>query len=398
MKSIKCLSLLLIAGVVLILAAAGCGEQKKDPAESQMLVVKRQYVKVKGSNPDAWEFAEFSVDIPVEGPQPLLDSIKAFLNENLYKAFEAVDFDEDSTWFTPKDVYTDDMSCLLDSYVDKYSDHLKNMEWVWPSGFSFFMVAQTESFVTYGLEAYQGRAAVMYCHTFSKKDGHEVDEIITKENLLRFLKDHPDVKHPFYDLEIFNNEDVYYNLGLLEDGALCISAMQNDIVISKFGYKELLPYLSTEAQELVNTIGNTKYLYEDWSLGEEIGRVKTTNGKTVCLMQRPPLWGGFGLLVSENEDFYKDKAYTLTAYTVKDGHFVRNDEIFPTPRVEFELPNVAWEGPHFEDNDYYRFDPANNILLAPYRKGLALVDFISYKFDGKHFVKMTNGVTRDEQK
>ena len=353
-----------------------------------MLIVKRQHVKVNAPKPDACEFVEFYVDVPVEGPQPLLDSIKAFLNENLYLAFEAVDFEEDSTWFTPKDVYADDMSSLLDSYVGKYSEHLKNMEWIWTSSFSFFLVAQTESFVTYGLEAYQGRGSVMYCHTFSKKDGHEVGEIITKENLLRFLKNHPDVKHPFYNVDLLKNKEVSFDFGLLEDGALCIAEpIQNCNIISKFGYKELLPYLSTEAQELVNSIGNKKCLYEDWSLGEEIGRVKTPDGETVCLMQRPPLWADF-VFESENEDFYQDKTYTLTAYTLKDGHHVKNDKILPTPRLEFEFPDVAWSGPHFEEKDYYRWDPTQNLLLAPYRKGDALVDFILFKFDGKHFVKI----------
>ncbi len=382
---------LILAGMMTILVLTGCHDTSKN---AQPLVVVRQHVRFGSYNSQ-----DIAVDVPIKGPRPLLDSLKVFLNAEVYRVFESLAFESgNATTFTPKDVYTNDMSRLLDSYADTYSGHIgKISEWDWPSGFSLFLVAQTESFVTYGLEFYRGRGSSMCCHTFSKKDGHKIGEIITEENLVKFLNDHPSVEHPFFDFQIYGEEPSqwkFFEVGLLEDGALCINeCWQNHYLASKFSYKKLLPYLSSEAQELINTRGETKFLYEDCSLGEPIGKVKTFDGETICLMTRLPLWDGFGTFSYLGEAFEKDKAYTLTAYTMKKGDYVRNDNVFPTPRLKFEFPNGAWSGPIMEDNEYYLFDAKNKLLLAPYKKEEFVVDFLTYRFDGKRFVVMGDDIT-----
>lgn len=378
---------LILTGMMMVLVLTGCHDTSTN---TQPLVVVRQHVRFGSYNPQ-----DIAVDVPIKGPRPLLDSLKVFLNAEVYRVFESLDFESDNTTtFTPKEVYTKDMSRLLDSYADHYSSHIgKITEWYWPSGFSLFLVAQTESFVTYALEFYRGRGSSMCCHTFSKKDGHKIGEIITEENLVKFLNDHPSVEHPFFKYQINEWEPgdwKFFEAGLLEDGALCIN--ESDILASIFDYKKLLPYLSSEAQELINTRGETKFLYEDCSLGEPIGKVKTIDGETICLMTRPPLWNSFESFYYLGEVFEKDKAYTLTAYTMKRGGYVRNDKVFPTPRLKFEFPNGAWSGPRMKDNEYYLFDAKNKLLLAPYKKEEFVVVFLTFRFDGRHFVMVDEGI------
>ncbi len=380
MKNTKKFRLLLIAGVALSLAVIGCGEKRTESLDPQMVVVKKQHVIVDDSNPESWYSAKFAVDVPVEGPQPLIDSLKMFLNKELYHAFESFDFEikEDSCLLAFEEVYTDDLSCLLDSYAHKYADHFKEMEWTWPGGLSLYMIAQTESFVTYGLESWMGRGSSMYCHTFSKKDGHKIGAVITEDNLLRFHNDHPDGT-------ILDNPNMEcFDMGLLEDGVLGINrCWQNHYFTKKFNYnRELLTYLTEEAQEMINSKGITTYAYDEWSLGEDIGKVKTTGGETFYLMQRTPLW-------DETTIFDEDtkKTYTLTAYIMQDGHYVRNDEVlYPHSRMEFEFPECAWSGPEaLREDVYFIFDNDSNILYVPHRKGLCAMEYEVYKFNGNRF-------------
>ena len=109
---------LTLAGMIATLALTGCHSKATD--ESQILVVERQYVKLEGIS--RWDFAEFAVDVPIKGPQPLLDSIKAFLNETLYKICE---IEEGAPRYSAKKIYTDNMSNLLTSYTNKYAGYLK---------------------------------------------------------------------------------------------------------------------------------------------------------------------------------------------------------------------------------------------------------------------------------
>ena len=90
-----------------------------------------------------------------------MDALTDFLNESLYVAYESA-----SNFYSPEDVvffhsqvYTEDLSNLLDSYVDSYIniDAEKSKETVKEVvenmfNLNLFLIAQTESFVTYGLE------------------------------------------------------------------------------------------------------------------------------------------------------------------------------------------------------------------------------------------------------
>ena len=380
---------LLMAGMMMFIAI-GCGGQKQDQSESQMLVVERQHFRLIAHNPYVNK-GDFAIDIPISGPQQLIDSLKVFLNHELYKDIE--NYLDNSVHFTEKEMYQDNLTGMMSYYEEKYKpfeEELKD-----PACFNLFLIAQTESFVTYGMDCCGGRGAVFYCHTFSKKDGHKLGETITKTNLLRFMGEHPEIENPFSETGIPGGDWAFFDLGLLEDGAICVNEdWQNYYYAQKFDYKELMPYLSKEAQEFIKEKGATKYSYESWLMGEQIGKVETTDHETIFLMYRPPLWEGFACFaggpISDDEDsvydpFHQDKVYTLTAYTNKDGQYVRKD-VFPTPRFEFEFPNWACSKPaSFDDDEFFVYNEADNMLFVPYVTEAKEVYFLSYKFDGQHF-------------
>ena len=386
MKRTKRFSLLLVVGV-LLLSVFGCGGQKNNSIDPQMLVVERHRVQIETSSNDSYPItADFVVDIPLYGPQSLMDSLEVFINKTLYEEFDhsfepwdgwdSVPFSENE-WFE-YDKLGWELTDILEYYVHKYSPYTEQL--FNTKSCSVLLVAQTDAFVTFGIEYWGCGGSCgsnLYCHTFSKKDGHKIGQIIEEQDIYRFFEDHPEV------------EPYYSEFGLLEDGVLCIDEdQQNHYCASYCEYKELLPYLSSEAQELVNSIGKTKYSDEDWSLGEQIGSVKTTGGKDVYLMRRPPLWDGF-------VDFCADGTlpqgviYTLTAYTNQDGRYVKEEKVLPKPRMEFEFPHVAWEGPYsLWDRDYFIYDDEQNMLFVPEKIGDWKVEFTPLHFNGERFVSV----------
>lgn len=398
MKNTKKFSLWILITGVMTFAAIGCGGQKQGQSESQMLIVERQQFQLTAHDPYINK-GVFAIDIPISGSQQLIDSLKVFFNHVLHNHLESsleTSWNLDSVHFTEKEMYQDNLMGMMSYYEDKYKPFEEELEA--PVSFNLFLIAQTESFVTYGMNCCAGRGAVFYCHTFSKKDGHKLGETITKANLLRFMGEHPEIENPFSETGIPDGDWAFFDLGLLEDGAICVNeSWQNYYYAQKFDYKDLMPYLSKEAQELIKEKGTTNYLYENWSMGEQIGKVETNGHETIYLMYRPPLWQGFACFaggpISDDENvhnpFCQDKAYTLTAYTKKDGKYIKKD-VFPTPRFEFEFPNWACSKPaSFENDDYFVFNEANNILYVPYVTEERNVDFALYKFDGQRFVPIS---------
>lgn len=285
-----------LAGMIAALALAGCRNgntynNSKATDESQILVVERQYVKLEGVNPNGWEFAEFAVDVPIKGPQPLLDSIKAFMNETLYKMCE---IKEDAPKYSIEKVYTDNMYNLLTSYANKYAGYVKeNVEWFVHN--NIFLIAQTESFVTYGIECYHGSGSTgseFYCYTFSTKDGHRVKDIMNWQDIKRFIDDHPNVRHPYGQWQLesdgkANEEWNLYDVGLLYNGLLLVNEDHaNHYVIGTIPYKEILTYLSKDAQNLVKNMGAPSE-WKDYFIGERLASVITKDGRAIELTVVP---------------------------------------------------------------------------------------------------------------
>ena len=118
---------------------------------SPLLVVEEQHTEVQAnkSNNYACE-AQFTIDVPVKGPRVLVDSVMAFLNKELYHAFEnGLDLGIGKVKFDQKKIVSNDAENLLSHYRDIYEPLLKE-ELDYTLSFTLKMEAQTESFVTYG--------------------------------------------------------------------------------------------------------------------------------------------------------------------------------------------------------------------------------------------------------
>lgn len=265
-QSLKASLWLIVAGTMTALAFAGC-HNNKPTSNSQLLVVERQYVSW-----DSYRWQGIAVDVPIKGPQPLLDSIKTFLYEEPWPA--TFYDDDDMPIITPKATHVIDISSLLASYADKYEE-------VYNGDFSenIFLIAQTESFVTYGVEVFTmggcGGRSQLYLQTFSKADGHKISNIIRPEDVARF--------DPYNDL--YGGE-----CGLMHDGIL-VDGRQGPDYETGYGfllYEDVFPYLSMEAQKLVKNMGEVSK-WKDCFVGERLATVKTHDNRTIDLTVRPAI-------------------------------------------------------------------------------------------------------------
>lgn len=389
MKKMKNLSLLFLVGVVLVIAVTGCGIQKKESNDTQPLVVERQYAQLAGIS--EWDIAEYAVDVPVKGPQPLLDSIKSFLNKELFYAFQ--EYAIDTVLYKAEEVYTDDMTHLLDSYVDKYADRIKK-DVCWFFTINMFMIAQTESFVTYGIECYHGSGSTgseFKCYSFDKKDGHRIENIIKWKDVKNFIQDHPDVENPFSEFQVETEgiEDGcdFFAFGLAEDGLLIVNQDHgNHYVVGLEDYKNVEPYLSKEARKLVKTMGITT---SDCFVGDRIGFVKTSDGRTIVLTEMPSghTWSGEGLLIHNIWEF--DQDIKLQAfYNTKDGYVPAN-VIDGKSVIESNWDDFLSSNPN---KTFFAFDSSNDNLYIPLPENVMMGKhdccdrYNVWHFDGKEFV------------
>ena len=370
---------LILAGMIAVLALAGCRNgntynNSKATDESQILVVERQYVKLEGVSPNGWEFAEFAVDVPIKGPQPLLDSIKAFMNETLYKMCE---IEEDTPRYSTEEVYTDNMYNLLTSYANKYAGYLKeNLEWFVCN--NIFLIAQTESFVTYGIECYHGSGSTgseFYCYTFSTKDGRRVKDIMNWQDIKRFIDDHPNAEHPFDQWQLesdgkANEEWNLYDVGLLCNGLLLVNEDQaNHYVIGTIPYKEILTYLSKDAQNLVKNMG-ASIEWEDCFVGERIASIQESKTRELVLIVRPQV---HDMLLTNNDDNeqlgyemsndYSFDRVGLFAFYVENGIYTAAN-VFDGDSIL----TVLWDELHTtapNEDCPYAYDPETKKLYVP---------------------------------
>lgn len=256
---------ILITGFVFIITACNTSNMKF----SKDLIVVEQIDSIHGghdANNYCW--ASFNVDVPVNGPQVLFDSVIALVNREIYKMcefcieHEYVDRPGVYVAFSEKELFTDDGERLLSHYLDKYKplieDSLGNT-----FGFELKLEAQTEKYVTYGMEYTHCGASCgseKYFYIFDKNDGHLVKDIVSHENLVRFFNDYPEYNSIGDDPWLgragwqFSPEDDAnkYDYGLLEDHfSLAIQRSGDHFIILSIPYGQIFSYLSPEAQALV---------------------------------------------------------------------------------------------------------------------------------------------------
>ncbi len=202
-------------------------------------------------------------DLPVKGPKTLVDSILVFLNEELYRYF---DYSTDDNHRLPYEkVFSTDIPHLLKHYQKVYRPFydVKN-----PNVCEFAthylelnLVAQTGTYVTYEvIHAFfgEGLEETRSWVTFAESDGHRLKEVITTDNLLRFLQEHPEQRNNdvWNDIMFTMNEQGslrHYNVGLLND-SLAFQYIWAPGIFDDFKYslEPWKPYLTPKAQELVN--------------------------------------------------------------------------------------------------------------------------------------------------
>jgi hypothetical protein len=204
---------------------------------------------------------EIFIDIPVNAPKALTDSITSFLNEELYCLFE----NGDDRHLPYEKVFSTDLPNLANHYWDAYrsfygADDPYITEFVhW---FELNLVAQTDTYLTYEVVCGfigEGPEESRSWTTFVKKDGRRLKEVVNDENMLRFYKDNPE----------FRNESVWEyvewvmsegydprlgsSVGLLNDSVahqyMFAPGIYEDI---KYPLEVIKPYLSEEAQQLVH--------------------------------------------------------------------------------------------------------------------------------------------------
>ena len=246
--------LFVIVGIALVLQ--GCGSAKIE--RSKDLVVVEQTDTVYGHNEDnQHEWAAFTIDGPVNGPKVLVDSIIEFINREIYDACESnTHFDENVMSFTREEMFTDSGEQLLSHYMKKYKPQLQDSLWR-VFGLTMKMEAQTDKYVTYGLEYFYCGASCSSqkeYHTFDKRDGHQLKEIISHENLVRFFEDYPEYAEKENYLWKYSPDSGYDNLcyGLLKDHfSLIINGWYNHYFSVDVPYSQIFSYLSPDAQTLV---------------------------------------------------------------------------------------------------------------------------------------------------
>ena len=255
-----------LMAIIAMVTLTGCPsahveiEPQQGPSNDLVAVV--QTDSIYGTNEENSDYsATMTVAVPVDGPQALIDSVMVLMNKEIYEFCEyCVHFDEEVTSYSREEVYTNDGAQLLSHYMEYYKPLLQDSVWnVFDR--SIGMETQTESFVTYGVENFHCGASCgseKGFYTFDKKDGHQIGDIISHENLVRFFAEHPECgtieeseENPGWT---FDAEDEFENtqFGLLADNfILVIEGVGNHYMTKEIPYSLIGTYLSPEVQTMM---------------------------------------------------------------------------------------------------------------------------------------------------
>lgn len=230
------------------------------------LEVTEQIDSIHGSHEENdYCWASFNVDVPVNGPQVLVDSVMALVNREVYKMCEyCIEFNDspdEYVAYNEKEMFTNDGERLLSHYMEKYKPLIEDSLWN-TFGLELKMEAQTEKYVTYGLEFFHcggSCGSEKFFYTFDKHDGHQVRDIISHENLTQFFEDYPEYTSidddPWFGRagwKFYPEDNRKYDYGLLDDHfSLVIQGCGNHYLLLSFPYSQIFSYLSPETQALV---------------------------------------------------------------------------------------------------------------------------------------------------
>lgn len=376
---------LVLSGLTMAFLVAGC-TTTRETSDS--------YVAVKRSSCFLMHFAYYepddsdmyiNIDIPVKGPKALTDSITVFFNEQLYCLFD----NGEDRHLPYEKVYSNNLSDLAMHYWQTYRPFYgKDAPYITPfvHWFELKMVAQTDTYVTYEIVSGfmgEGPEESRYWTTFVKKDGHRVKEVISSQNMLRFMEDYPEMKAS----EIWCNTQRYKkegyeiflnNVGLLADSLafqyFWAMGIYEDI---QYPLTVIKPYLSEEAQESLsgNGLFHKELVIREIEL--PLGTVTTTTGDTVYLAA-----------------WYD----AVTTYTKNDSGYVPI-EGFEIGAGCSRLINTWNDGGWYESNPhgrYFAFNPTDNTLYVPKvrivsdkedKEWVSYNDrYYVYQFNGERFV------------
>ncbi len=305
---------------LLFLACALFVSCRKNDATVKFVRIVDEYKKaIVPEDGDSYEYPfTVTVDVPVEGPRVLRDSVWLFLNKSLHEAFELVCNDDDSQILELEQVKTNDSEGIVKHFIDSYKPYL-NQFLSNTYSLTATAVAQTESFVTYAVEFHHCGAscgAELYCSTFNKKNGR-ICQIIEYDMLTEYVEDkqHDGADYPYGD---FHDR---FSFGLLEDGLLEVvqDAGNHHYTADYIELEEIHAYLSKEALNLIDKAGDPyQHEFDDWSLGMRIGEAETVDGKTVALMQKVPRWRCFEEV--HIDDLYSEEL-SVFPYLIENGRY-----------------------------------------------------------------------------
>ena len=375
---------LISAGIIASLL--GCVSAKTE--SSKNLVVVEQTDTVYGTT-DGW--AAFTVDVPVNGPLTLVNSVKGFVNRELYDACEnCIHYDDDVKMLNKGEVFTHDGELLLSHFMEKYKpiikDSLCNTYCI-----ELKLETQTDKYVTYGVEHFHCGASCgseKYFYTFDKQNGHQIKEIISNKNLARFFEDYPEYATQEGYLWKFSPESEYNDIcyGLLEDHfSLVVIGWYNHYFSVDVPYSQIFSYLSPEAQELVEEMSDGKLMLpaylpersEDRQVWMEVdtvnnailGYVSAAGGPLVTMLKHydPELEvypkrvysidgvegsSVFLLIYSFGHLLYLDEAMTCTI----DENGLKPTNLFTIENKRESIVNCMWYDQALEASEGFPFD------------------------------------------
>lgn len=425
---------LILAGMIATFALAGCNSRATDEQDAilpkeGMLTVERQQAYLD------WN-TQIIVDVPIAGPEHLKVSINNFLNSKLcdqlnelteseqpdlksYDVFYDVD---DFSLSTIMEAYRD--VCHITSYtpvhyaasmdITRYNreqekDFTERLSRVYPDtiSISLILIAQTESFLTYGVEFFcrykdsPGAGSELLCYTFRKQDGCLIESVLTWENMKELIYSLGD--SDLIDGFGWMTDGEFFNAGLTEDGLLVIDeGPADEYRVGKIAYEVVLPYLSQEAKELVISLNTDSVCNRnDWYMGICVGEIYSDDDERKRLMQREPLWYGFsGLHYYINDDIFdRDSVITLTAYTEEKNNY-KPLRIFDLKASKGDKAQCQWvKSAHKELADKggyssrleskipytFYFDDDRNVLLVPYLNESLEQKYIPFMYNGRQF-------------
>ncbi len=262
-EAMKKNGIIILVGFIAVLF--GC--QSSNQVNSLDLEVTEQIDSIHGGHEENdYCWVSFHVDVPVNGPQVLVDSVMALVNKEVYKMCEySIEFNhrpDEFVAYSEKEMFTNDGKRLLSHYMEKYKSLIEDSLWN-TFGLELKMETQTEKYVTFGVERFYCGASCSsekHFYTFDKRDGHQVKEIIDYDNLVRFFSDYPEYTSidddPWFGRagwRFFPEDDANkYDYGLLDDHfSLAIQGCGNHYLLLSFPYGQIFSYLSPEAQALV---------------------------------------------------------------------------------------------------------------------------------------------------